>query len=381
MPSVFFVSLMSASPWGGSEELWYRTALMAARRGWKVGCAVYHWHEKEQKQSVLQEAGAEIFYLPNKGRSKRNLVERIQNKFSKSASRRVINSLPVHEYDLTVINMGAFEIITKAWQHFYKKPHRYVVLYHNYREKEVFTGRKKEIIQSLIDGALLNLFASRRIKETLVKNSGIQITSDEILINPISFETPATVTKYPLADEGIYRFIMLAALEVNRKAQDVLISALSATQWQQRKWELHLYGEGKDRELLQDLINQHQMQHRIFLKGHTSDVRKALEESHLLLQLTRQDAMPLSVIEALAVGRPVAVTDVGDMPDWIIENENGWICKQATEEEINQTLERAWQQKEKWKEMGEASFQLFKEKFPASVEATLLEKLETLIKN
>jgi glycosyltransferase involved in cell wall biosynthesis len=132
---------------------------------------------------------------------------------------------------------------------------------------------------------------------------------------------------------------------------------------------------------LQELINSLHLQDKIFLKGHSNDVKKVLEGSHLLLQLTRQDAMPLSVIEAMAVGRPVAVTDVGDMPYWIDENRNGWICKHATDKEVNETMERAWQQKEKWKEMGEASFLLFKEKFPASAEASLLEKLEALAKS
>ena len=57
MPSVFFISLMAGSPWGGSEELWYRTALLATQKGWKVGCAVYHWKEKESKMDLLQQAG------------------------------------------------------------------------------------------------------------------------------------------------------------------------------------------------------------------------------------------------------------------------------------------------------------------------------------
>src|SRR6476661_2607157 len=104
MPSILFVSLMAGSSWGGSEELWYRTALLAQSRGWKVGCALYYWAEKEIRIQPLKEGGAKIYYFPNKGRTKRNLIERIQNKLSKWKIKKVIANLPVNEYDVVVIN-------------------------------------------------------------------------------------------------------------------------------------------------------------------------------------------------------------------------------------------------------------------------------------
>ena len=380
MPSVFFISMMSASPWGGSEELWYRTALLAAKKGWRTACAVYHWKEKENRLAPLLEAGCSIHYLPNKGRRKKNLLDRIQNKISKARVKKIIHHLPVDEYDLVVVNMGAFEITMPAWRNLSSRLSRYIVLYHNYKEGEVFSGEKKEAIANLANGAQLNLFASRRIREVLAEGSNIIVPRHDILLNPITFDKPTQATAFPALDQGNYRFVMLAALEVNRKAQDQLIKALSSSKWKARNWTLHLYGEGKDRSMLENLIRSLGLEEKVFLEGHSSDVKQVLEKSHVLLQLTHQDAMPLSVVEAMAIGRPVVASSIGDMPDWINENENGWISTDASSTSIDLTLEKAWNARDRWDEMGRNAFEKFNQKFPSSVEEQLLSKMEASLK-
>ena len=380
MPSILFVSLMAGSSWGGSEELWYRTALLAQCRGWKIGCALYYWADKEIKIQPLKEAGAGVYYFPNKGRTKRNLIERIQNKISKWKIKKVIANLPVKDYDVVVINQGAFENTTPAWRSFYKKHDRYLVLYHNYKEREVLKGVKKATVQNWITHAKANLFASRRIIEVLENNSGLKLSNAEILLNPISFPVPSHPSPYPSLKNGGYCFVMLAALEVWRKAQDNLVNALSSEKWKQRNWTLYLYGEGKDHQKLTELINSKGLKNKIFLPGHSKDVKAVLENAHLLLQITHIDAMRLSVVEAMAVGRPVVVSRIGDMPYWVNEGENGWISKDASVEEIGQTMEKAWQQKEQWPQIGANAFAFFQKKFTGSAEEKLLQRVEAAMK-
>jgi glycosyltransferase involved in cell wall biosynthesis len=375
MPSVFFISLMAGSPWGGSEELWFKTALFSQSRGWKVGCAVYHWSDKEKRMQPLKDGGAEIYYFPNKGRAKRNLLERIQNKISKQKIKKTIAALPVDKYDVVLVNMGAFENTTPAWRTFHRKLDRYIILYHNYKEHEVLKGKKKVAVQNWMSHAQRNLFASRRIMEVLKANSGIEVVNGDVLLNPISFPVPLNSTSYPPLEDGSYQLVMLAALESWRKAQDNLVKALSSDKWKQRNWNLHLYGDGKDKVKLQQLIEKNQLTGKVFLEGHVNEVKAVLQKAHLLLQVTHIDAMPLAVVEAMAIGRPVAVSDIGDMPDWVNEEENGWISRNASVEEIDATLEKAWGQRHRWAEMGESSFSLFQSKYPSSAEEKLLDEI------
>jgi glycosyltransferase involved in cell wall biosynthesis len=170
---------------------------------------------------------------------------------------------------------------------------------------------------------------------------------------------------------------MLAALDNRRKGQDNLVKALSAKKWKNRNWQLYLYGSGESEQQLKSLVIDTNMSDKIFFKGHTTDVKGALAEAHLLLQMTHIDAMPLAVMEAIAMARPLVVSNVGDMPEWVTENVNGWISSDASVEAIDETLEKCWQNKDRWEKMGKNSYRIFKEKFPAIPEEFLLKQLSS----
>jgi glycosyltransferase involved in cell wall biosynthesis len=374
MPSIFFISLMNGLPWGGSEELWYRSALYAAQKGWNVGCAIYHWKEKEQKIQQLESAGCSIYWLPNEGRSKASLSEKLKYKLTQFRLRQFIKTLPVKEYDTVVVNQGGFEIFTPAWKNYFRHLDHYALLFHNYNKNEQWRSLKQMAVRNWVSKAYINLFASEQIRITLQQQLGISITNSATLINPITISPPANITPFPTANSE-YIFAMFAALETNRKAQDNLIKALSSDKWKKRSWQLRLYGEGKDRTELEKLVRENKLGNKVFLKGHTNNITQEIIAAHLILQITHKDAMPISVVEALAFSRPVIVSEVGDMPVWIKEEINGYISKDASIESIDATLEKAWNDRDRWPEMGRKSFEIFKEKYPAALEETFLEQL------
>lgn len=375
MNSVLFISLMNGGAWGGSEELWFQTALYAAKHGYKVGCAFYEWPQKKDRIEQLKNAGCELYLFSNKGREKRTLVERLRYKVTKRKVKRYANRLPLLQYDLAVINLGYIEIISHYWRDFYKHVNNYALLFHVHDENDSIQPKRKALLTKWLLHAKHNLFASLRTKNFLEAQLAINIPNAATLINPISFRAPEGPLPYPLLHNGTYLFVMLATLDTRRKAQDKLIKALSAQKWKERPWQLYLFGSGEAEHLLKNLVANASMGEKIILKGHTSDVKSALAEAHLLLQITHIDAMPLAVMEALAMARPLVVSNVGDMPKWVRENVNGWISEDASIERIDETLEKAWQNRHRWEEMGKASFQLFKEKFPAIPEEFFLKQI------
>lgn len=375
MPSIFFISLMNGAPWGGSEEIWYKTALYASQHGWKVGCAAYNWKEKNEKFKALENSGCLVYPIPNTGRKKRNLFERFQYKFTKNRQRKFCRALPLHHYDTVIFNLGGFEIYNRQWRTFYKRLKKYVLVFHNYDELKLLKGYKAAALREWISNSSINLFAAERIKIILEKQLAIFIHNAAVIINPITFLPPSGITSFPPLHNGSYIFAVIAALDTNRKAQNNLIEALSSQKWKERNWMLYLFGEGDDKQKLQKLIDKNQNGDKIFLKGQTQDVKTALQNAHLVLQLTHRDAMPISVVEAMAMSKPVVVTRIGDMPLWVAQNLNGWISKNALPEEIDKILEIAWNKKEQWEEMGKKSFEVFSKKFPSSVEEYFLQQL------
>jgi len=209
-----------------------------------------------------------------------------------------------------------------------------------------------------------NIGDAGRIFSVIKSTCNLDIPRNYVLFNPVTIQLPGSQTPFTSQPEDKLEFTVLAELDIKRKAQDVLIKALATDKWKTRNYRLNIYGNGKDKQVLEKLISDTGLSSKVFLKGFTKDVKEVLTNSHILLQLTHIDAMPISVTEALAMSRPVIASDVGDMPLWINEGINGWIAKKASIEEIDRVLENAWQQRNKLEEMGRESYKIFKQKYP-----------------
>jgi glycosyltransferase involved in cell wall biosynthesis len=64
---------------------------------------------------------------------------------------------------------------------------------------------------------------------------------------------------------------------------------------------------------------------RFFFYGNCKDVRSVLESADIYLCCSITEASPLSVWEAMAMGKPVVATDVGDIANFVKDGYNGFI--------------------------------------------------------
>lgn len=361
MTKTLFLSVMNGAPWGGSEELWYQVALWMARHNSDVGVCCFDGTEKNGRMRELEKAGCKLFLLPGKEETKKQLL------LGKIKLSKAVAEVPFEEYDKVIVSQGGWKDVTHGpFKELFLRMKEYVLIYHNYNINEKFSFRKFSSLQKWADNAIKNLGDTPKIFEALAEAYSLSIPHQEKLFNPLTFETPLAVTPYPENRDGRYILSVFAALDTERKAQDILIKALSGENWKDRNWELHLYGQGKDKEQLQKLIQEQHAESKIFLKGSAVDYKEAIRQSHLVLQITHIDAMPITVMDSLAMSRPLVVSNVGDMPSWIYPTINGWITSNVTPESINEILEKAWDNRNNWKQMGEASFNIFQKNFPAN---------------
>ena len=205
----------------------------------------------------------------------------------------------------------------------------------------------------------------------------IHARQKEISCSPITFTVPDQFSLKQVTSTGNpVIFLTLGALDIQTKAQDVLIKCLGNIKWKNRNWQLHIYGEGKDKEILNNLIKELNLEEKVFLKGYTNDVQAALKDADLLIHATNLDAMPISVIEAMAMGIPCIVSNVGDMPDWVQQDRNGFITTAVTETALDDELEKAWAKKEEWQQMGKHAHDTFLKKYPLPYEEKFAKLLD-----
>jgi glycosyltransferase involved in cell wall biosynthesis len=377
MISLLFISTMNSNAWGGSEELWYKTALLAIRTGHKVGVIVYRWKDKRKYIEILREAGCIVYELQNIDEIKPNTFQKFfSNTFYRLLQWISVRSISLKDYDTVIVNQGGFRDIVKGpFKHLYRQHSNIILIFHNYLEHYKFKKRRATTLIKWLNHTSCNFFAAGRIIEVLEQQLQTVIPHSQILYNPITFEAPEQVTTYPPLYNNQYNFAIIGYLDVGRKAQDQVIKTLISDKWKKRNWVLNIYGDGADKLLLEDLVKSNGLSEKVFLRGHIANVKDVLANSHILLQLTRQDAMPITVIEAMSIGRPLVVSRIGDMPVWVKQGENGFIADDTSLTKIDEALESAWQQREVWKQMGEVSYAFFSEKFPEKPELHFLNKI------
>src|ERR1700719_68731 len=64
--TIFFISNMFRIPWGGSEELWTRTAVLLAKQGVPVAASVQGWPQLDSRIIETSRAGVDLRLRPSK---------------------------------------------------------------------------------------------------------------------------------------------------------------------------------------------------------------------------------------------------------------------------------------------------------------------------
>src|SRR5699024_12458837 len=91
-------------------------------------------------------------------------------------------------------------------------------------------------------------------------------------------------------------------------------------------WELHLYGDGPQREALQQLAQQRGVDKRVFFQGRTDEPWQKLSESQLFVLCSDYEGFPNALLEAMALGLPCITLDCPSGPAEI--SEQGQVARQ-----------------------------------------------------
>lgn len=126
-------------------------------------------------------------------------------------------------------------------------------------------------------------------------------------------------------------------------------------------WEWHIYGEGEDREKLQEKINACNLRHKIILKGQDKDIYKKYSEYSFMVMTSRYEGFPMGLLEGLANGLPLISFDVLTGPKEIIQHgKNGYLIQPFSVEEMLKAIKALIESEKMRITMSEACIQAAK---------------------
>jgi colanic acid/amylovoran biosynthesis glycosyltransferase len=125
-----------------------------------------------------------------------------------------------------------------------------------------------------------------------------------------------------------------------QKGQLLLIQAAKQLAEEGFNFRLTLGGDGEMRSALETLIMQWQLGQYIVITGvaTTEEVQRHLQESRALVLPSFGEGLPVAIMEALALGRPVVSTYIAGIPELIYPGKNGWLVPAGDIDALTQAL-------------------------------------------
>ena len=143
----------------------------------------------------------------------------------------------------------------------------------------------------------------------------------EVVTNAVDldhFQGTPVVPHGPTVIVGIGYFLPV-------KRWDRLVQAAKLLKDGGTKCRIRIFGGGPLRVVLQEQIKQLGVDDCVELHQHTDDVRRALQESTFVVLTSEREGCPNAIMEAMACGRAVVATDVGDIGRLVEDGKTGFI--------------------------------------------------------
>ena len=164
---------------------------------------------------------------------------------------------------------------------------------------------------------------SRAVADVLVE-SGVSRQRLSVIHSGISLEE--TGNTVPL---GVRKLLGLApnarvaanvAALVPHKDQATLVSAASHLAHPHPELHWVIAGEGELRPALETQIRELGLEGRVHLMGHVASPERLIADADVFVMSSRQEGLGTSVLEAMALGIPVASTTAGGLPEMLGAN-------------------------------------------------------------
>lgn len=344
-----FLFVSTNGMWSGSEVLWYNAALRLCSQGHSVTVATYY---KNNNIAKLAKETRKHLYLQHRFIIPAKVYVALQKhlyfiRYLDSLWRLMRGS----KFHLVVISQGnnisSYEILQlcRELKARFTTVTQLVTQFHFLHMPE---NVRLSLLKSYLS-SMMNFFVSQQNLSIHNLMIGHDCLNSKVIHNPIA-SLGSQPLPYPPLEMG-YQIAYVGRIEAFHKGLDLLVQVISQTHWIKRQISFNFYGDGPHRLWLEECIAKYRIGNA-FVHGPINDIASIWRYNHFLILPSRMEGQSLALLEALACSRAAIVTDVGGARTLIDDNRTGFIASQPTPACIDDALERAWDARERWQEIG-----------------------------
>ena len=340
---VAFISTVHGHGWPGSEFLWGETAGKLLEQGHQVFARCSEDFRDSKALCNLVARG--LVY--DSSRSVSSRWQRLKEKIVDPLGR-----LRNWKSDVVVVSAGsAFDVSYSPplARFLLKSGVPFIPICHFNAETFWVDADNREIMRKIYDKAAASVFVCSDNHRITERQLAQRITNFRVIKPPLPVKLESPL---PWPDEDCWDFACVARWESRWKGQDVLFEVLARPEWLKRNWRLNLYGDGAEEGYLRDLAKHFGIADRVNFVGFVKDRTEIWRKNHIQVFPTRGEGGPMVLTESMACGRVAVIVNCGNAREYVEDGVDGFLAAFATPEIFAVALERAWERRHEWKDMG-----------------------------
>lgn len=130
-----------------------------------------------------------------------------------------------------------------------------------------------------------------------------------------------------------FTFVVVCRLEP-WKGVDLVVDAAAMASG----FDVDIVGDGSEKPRLERMIQDKGLGDRVRLLGYLADPRSAIADADAFVSASRDEPLGLSVLEALAMERPVVGFAGGGIPEIVQDGRTGWLVHERSAELLSRTM-------------------------------------------
>ena len=149
----------------------------------------------------------------------------------------------------------------------------------------------------------------------------------------------------------------------NNKGLEYLILATKKIQENVKNCHFMIIGDGPERQSLEKIIKNHELQNIVFLIGAIPDAYKFLKAFDLFVLPSVKEGQPWVILEAMAAGVPIVATNIAGIAEMIENEKSGLLVEPADPEALSLAIEKMLTHPSLSQECARNAFAMVREKF------------------